>query len=507
MFIDLILGLACLILGGVIALFASRMIAGRKLTVARGKAQELIAEANNTQKEILLETKEEALKIKAAAEAEYRGRRSEIQHEERHLAQREESLARRFEAIERREYNLSAKEKEVENVRTRVKELKQKEEKQLELIAVMSSAEAKEVLIQRMEGEIGEEASRRIRGMENRVKEEAEERARQILVLAMQRCATDVVAEATVSVVSLPSDEMKGRLIGREGRNIRALEHATGVELIIDDTPEVVSLSCFDPVRREIARLSLSRLILDGRIHPARIEEEVQKARAEVETTIRHEGEQAAYKVGVQGLHPELIKLLGRLKYRTSYGQNVLMHSIEVALLAGMIAAELGAKVSIAKKAGLLHDIGKGVDFEIDGPHALIGAQLIERWEKSPEVVKAVAEHHSDADAASLEGVIVSTADAISAARPGARSESLEHYLKRLGTLESIANSFPGVEKSYAVYAGREIRVLVKPDEVDDLVAIRLAQNIAQKIEAGLSYPGQIKVTIIRETRAVGYTK
>jgi ribonuclease Y len=339
------------------------------------------------------------------------------------------------------------------------------------------------------------------------VQEEAEERARRILASAMQHCSTEVVAETATSVISLPSDEMKGRLIGREGRNIRALEYATGVDLIIDDTPETVVLSCFDPVRREIARLSLNRLILDGRIQPARIEEEVQKARGEVEATIRKKGEQAAYKVGVQGLHPELIKLLGRLKYRTSYGQNVLMHSVEVAILASKIASELGAKADIAKKAGLLHDIGKAVDFEVEGPHALIGAGIVKQWEKSPEVVKAIAEHHNEVDSCSLEGIIVSTADAISGSRPGARSDSVEQYLKRLQVLEGIANSFPGVEKSYAVHAGREIRIMVKPGEIDDLGAMRLARDITKKIEESLSYPGQIKVTLIRETRAVEYAK
>ena len=507
MIVNLIVGLACFIFGGVIAFFTRQMIASRKLRLAEKEAQRLLAESQNKQKAILLEAKEAAINIKAEAEASYREHRAELQRQERRLAQREENLERKNETVERREHNIFAKEKESERVRAQVEELKRKQVQQLELIGGISSAEAKELLLQRVDGEIGEEASRRVRAMEARVREEADEKSRRILAQAIQRCATEVVAESTVSVVSLPSDEMKGRLIGREGRNIRALEHATGVELIIDDTPEAVTLSCFDPVRREIARITLNKLILDGRIHPARIEEMVQKVRGEVEATIRAEGEQAASKAEVRGLHPELIKVLGRLKYRFSYGQNVLMHSIETALLAGMIAAEVKARVDIAKKAGLLHDIGKAVDFEVEGPHALIGAELVKQWEKSPEVVSAIAEHHGDVEITTVEGFIVSTADAISGARPGARRESLEKYLQRLEALESIANSFQGVEKSYAIQAGREIRIMVKPEEIDDLGAMRLARDIVKKVEETLNYPGQIKVTVIRETRVVDYAK
>jgi len=506
LFIALI-ALACFALGGVVAFFTKQIAAGRRIRTAEEEARQIVTEASESQKTILLEAKEEAFNIKAEAEASYKDRRAELQRTERRLGQREENLERRDEAVQRRESSISNKEKEVDKARSRAEELRQRQQHELELIANMSSNEAKELLLKRVEGEIGEEASRRVREMEIKVREEADEKARDILSQAIQRCATEVVAETTVSVVPLPSDEMKGRLIGREGRNIRALEHATGVDLIIDDTPEAVTLSCFDPVRREIARLSLTRLILDGRIHPARIEEMVQKSKNEVEATILAEGEQAAVKAGVPGLAPELIKLLGRLKYRYSYGQNVLMHSIEVALLAGMMATEAGAKVNIAKKAGLLHDIGKAVDFEVEGPHALIGADIVKQWEKSPDVVEAVGGHHGEMPMITAESFLVSAADAISGARPGARRESLEQYLKHLEALEGIANGFPGVEKSYAIQAGREIRIMVKPEEIDDLGAMRLARDIVKRVEESLNYPGQIKVTVVRETRAVDYAK
>ena len=502
-----LVALACFVLGGVIALFSRHSIASRKLRSAEEEAQRLVAEATEKQKTVLLEAKEAAFNIKAEAESSYRERRSELQRMERRLGQRDENLDRRDEALQRREGSISNKEREVDRARSRAEELRQRQQHELELIATMTSAEAKELLLQRVESEIGEEASRRVREMEVRIRDECDRKSREILSQAMQRCATEVVAESTVSVVPLPGDEMKGRLIGREGRNIRALEHATGVDLIIDDTPEAVTLSCFDPVRREIARVALERLILDGRIHPARIEEMVQRARDEVEATIRTEGEQAATKASVHGLAPELIKLLGRLKYRFSYGQNVLMHSIEVALLAGMMAAEAGADVELTKKAGLLHDIGKAVDFETEGPHALIGADIVRQWDKSAAVAQAVAEHHGEVEITSAEGFIVSAADAISGARPGARRESLEHYLKHLEALEGIANSFQGVEKSYAIQAGREVRILVKPEDIDDLGAMRLARDVVKKVEESLNYPGQIKVTVIRETRAVDYAK
>jgi len=409
--------------------------------------------------------------------------------------------------VELRGRNLANKEKEIESVRTHLEEVRDKQVKQLELISGMSSDEAKQRLIETMEIEMQEEATRRLREWEVKIREEANEKAQEILSQAIQRCASEVVSETTVATVTLPSDEMKGRLIGREGRNIRALEQATGVDLIIDDTPEAVTLSSFDPVRREVARVALTKLILDGRIHPARIEEVVAKAKEEVDTTIYSAGEEAAYQAGVHGLCPELIRLLGRLKYRTSYGQNVLAHSIEVAYLAAMIAGELGANVAIARKAGLLHDIGKAVDREVEGNHAAIGADLVKQWEKSPEVVQGIAEHHFETETTSIWGFIVSAADAISGARPGARRESLEGYLKRLKALEDIASGFKGVEKSFAIQAGREIRILVKPEEIDDLAAMRLARDIVKKIEEGLQYPGQIKVTVLRETRAIDYAK
>ena len=502
-----LVGLACFVVGGAVVFLARQMIASRRARTAAEEAQKLIAEAQEKQKAILLEAKEAAINMKAEAEASYRETRTELQKLERRLTQKEENLEHRDEALQRRDHNITAKERESDRTRARVEELRQKQQQQLEMVASMSSAEAKEFLLQRVDNEIRDEASRRVREMETAVKEESDKKARDILSQAIQRCASDVVAESTVSVVPLPGDEMKGRLIGREGRNIRALEHATGVDLIIDDTPGTVTLSSFDPVRREIARIALERLILDGRIHPARIEEMVQKARNEVETTIRTEGEQAANRAGVQGVPIELIKMLGRLKYRFSYGQNVLTHSVEVAILAGMIATEAKANIEISKRAGLLHDLGKAADFETAGPHAQIGADIVKQWEKSPDVVLAIAAHHGEVEMSTAESFIVSAADAISGARPGARRSALEQYLKHLEALESIANSFTGVERSYAIQAGREIRIMVKPEEIDDIGSMRLARDIAKKVEESLNYPGQIKVTVIRETRVVDYAK
>ena len=503
-FFSFIIGI---IFGGMAVFLGRRMVINRQLRIAQRKANKIVTDATLEAKDVLHEAKQEATKLKTTADTERRELRAELQRQENRLSQKNDTLERKLESVEHRERNLVNKEKEMESAQAHLHEIRDKQLKQLELISGMSSTEAKESLLAAMEVEMQEEASRRLRQWDAKLKEEAGMKAQEILSQAMQRSASEIVSEMTVSAVPIPNDEMKGRLIGREGRNIRALEQATGVDLIIDDTPEAVTLSSFDPVRREIARVALNKLILDGRIHPARIEEVVAKAKEEVEATIQSAGEQAAYEVGVPGLRPELIKVLGRLKYRTSYGQNVLAHSIETAYLAGMIAGELGANVAVAKKAGLLHDIGKAIDREVEGTHAAIGADLIKQWDKSSEIAQAVAEHHGEADTTSVMGFIIAAADAISSARPGARRESLDSYLKRLEALEEIANSFKGVEKSFAIQAGREIRILVKPEEIDDLGAMKLARDIVKKIEEGMEYPGQIKVTVLRETRAIDYAR
>jgi len=495
------------VLGGAVIFLFRRMSVNRLIKVAQRRATKIGLEAKDEAKTIIDQAKLEADKIRSAAENEYRERRNEIQRQENRLLSKTENLERKLEGVAQRERALNNKEKSLETLRTQMEDAKAREVKQLETIAAMSAQEAKEILLQRVEGEMKEEGARRLREWEMKLKEEADLKAQDILAQVIQRSASEITSETTVVSVPLPSDEMKGRLIGREGRNIRALEQATGVALIVDDTPEAVTLSSFDPVRREIARVALTKLILDGRIHPARIEEVVKKAEEEVDAEIQAAGEQAAYRVGIQGLRPEIIKLLGRLKYRTSYGQSVLEHSVEVAYMAGMIAAELGANINLAKKSGLLHDIGKAVDREVEGTHAAIGADLVKQWEKSPEVVAGIAEHHLETSNTSLWGFIVAAADAISSARPGARRESLENYIKRLKALEDIANSFKGVDKSFAIQAGREIRILVKPEEIDDLGAMRLARDIVKKIEEGMEYPGQIRVTVLRETRAVDYAK
>jgi ribonuclease Y len=495
------------LIAGVIGLFLfRRVLFNRQLRIAERKAVKMVADARTEAKNVLEDAQKESKRITTAAENDYRERRSEVQKQENRLNQKSETLDRKQESVEQRERAVINQEKEIETVKKEVTELKDKELKQLEEISKMTSAEAKKALLDTMEVEMQSEASRRIHQWEIKLKEEADQKAQEILAVAIQRSASEIVSETTVSTVPLPNDEMKGRLIGREGRNIRALEQATGVDLIIDDTPEAVTISSFDPVRREIARVALNRLIQDGRIHPARIEEMAAKAKSDVEAEIQRAGEQAALNLAVQ-LHPELIKLLGRLKYRTSYGQNALEHSVEVAYLAGMIASEIGANVNTAKKVGLLHDIGKAIDREVEGTHAAIGADLVKQWEKSPEVYKGVSEHHLETSDTSIWGYIASAADAISSARPGARRESLESYLKRLKALEDIADSFKGVEKSYAIQAGREVRILVKPEAIDDLGAMRLARDIVKKIEETLDYPGQIKVTVLRETRAVDYAK
>ncbi len=495
------------IFGGMALLLSRGMMANRQIRIAQRKAAKIVAEANLEAKDALHETRKEVGRVKSISDAEHRERRTELQRQENRLTQKEATLEHKLEDAEQRERNLASKKKEVESIRANLEEVKEKQLKQLELISDMSSDEAKQALFEKIEIEMQAEVARRLREWETKIKEEADEKAQDILAQVIQRSASEIVSETTASVVPLPSDEMKGRLIGREGRNIRALEQATGVDLIIDDTPEAVTLSSFDPVRREVARVSLNKLILDGRIHPARIEEVVAKAKEEVDATIYSAGEQAAHQVGVHGLNPELIKLLGRLKYRTSYGQNVLAHSLETAYLAGMIASELKVNTGLAKKAGLLHDIGKAVDREVEGTHAAIGADLIKQWDKSKEVAQGAAEHHFETSDTSIWGFIVSAADAISSARPGARRESLENYLKRLRALEDIADGFKGIEKSYAIQAGREVRILVKPEEIDDLAAMRLARDIVKKIEESLAYPGQIKVTVLRETRAIDYAK
>jgi len=499
-------GLA-LVLGGVVGYFARQMIANQQIRNTRKEAERLLDEATTKYNELLRAAREEAIKVSNAAEAENKERRLEIQRIEKRVSQKEEALERKIESIERRERDLESAKKDIEKITAELRTVREKQLAKLESISGTSSEEAKELLFQTLKQEVEEEASQQVRVWEAQIKEEADEKVREILATAIQRCATDVVSETTISAVPLPSDEMKGRLIGREGRNIRALEQATGVDLIIDDTPETVTISSFDPVRREVARLALSKLILDGRIHPARIKEIVDKTKTEVEAAVRSEGERAAYEAGVPGLHPELIKLLGQLKFRTSYGQNVLLHSLEVSHLAGMLASEIGANVNVARKAGLLHDIGKAVDYQMEGPHALIGADLVKQWDKNPTVVQAIAEHHGEATASSVIGFIVAAADAISGSRPGARRESLEQYIKRVKELEDIAGGFPGVEKSFAIQAGREVRVLVKPDKVDDLAAVRLARDISKKIEESLTYPGQIKIVVIRETTAIDYAK
>ncbi|OGO55865.1 MAG: ribonuclease Y [Chloroflexi bacterium RBG_16_72_14] len=481
--------------------------AGQSLKSAQDKSARIVAEARAQQKDMILEAKDEKLRLQREAEEEARVKRAEMQSLERRLIARDEQLDQRADLLEEKSRKINDRERDLERERGELTRLSQERVVALERVSGLSAEDAKAMLLDAIRDEAEHDAVKLARSIERRAREEAQEKAREIIVTAMQRVAADHTAEHTVTVVHLPSDEMKGRIIGREGRNIRALEQATGVDLIIDDTPETVVLSGFDPVRRETARLALTKLIADGRIHPGRIEEVVNKAKAEVELVIRQAGEQAAYDAGVPGLPPEMVKLLGRLKYRTSYGQNVLLHCVETSHLAAIIAAELGADVQAAKIGGLLHDIGKAVDHEVEGPHAAIGAQIAQKHNMPFKVVNGIAAHHQEVEFSCIEAPIVQVADAISASRPGARGETMETYVKRLEDLQAIAESFTGVERSFAVQAGREVRILVRPEEIDDLSASRLARDIVRKIEDSLTYPGQIKVTVIRETRAVEYAK
>jgi ribonuclease Y len=493
--------------GAVLGFVARSMWASQAIKAAKAEASRIEAEARTRQKELILEAKDEKLRLTREAEDEARSRRTELTGMERRLIQRDEQLDQRSEMLEQRDRKLLERERELDKTREELAKAHQEQVEALERASGMSAEDAKNVLMEAVRAEAEHDAVKIARAIERAAREEAQDKARDIVLTAMQRVAADHTAEHTVSVVHLPSDEMKGRIIGREGRNIRALEQATGVDLIIDDTPETVVLSGYDPVRREVARIALTKLLADGRIHPGRIEEVVAKARAEVDLVIRQAGETAAYEAGVPGLPAEIIKLLGRLKYRTSYGQNVLNHVVETSRLAAVIAAEIGADVQIAKMGGLLHDIGKAVDHEVEGPHAAIGAQIAQRHNLPFKVVNGIAAHHQEVEYACLEAPIVQVADAISASRPGARGESMDTYVKRLEDLQAIAESFGGVERSFAVQAGREVRILVRPEEIDDLTATRLARDIVKKIEEQLTYPGQIKVTVIRETRAVEYAK
>ena len=482
-----------------------------KIGNAENKAREIIDDAVKTaeakKKESLLEIKEESIKNKNELERESKERRSELQRYEKRVLSKEEALDKRSEAIEKREASFTAKEEQLKQREKKVDELSQQRVQELERISGLTSEQAKEYLLKTVEEDVKHDTAKMIKEMEAQAKEEADKKAKEYVVTAIQRCAADHVAETTISVVQLPNDEMKGRIIGREGRNIRTLETLTGVELIIDDTPEAVVLSGFDPIRREVARIALEKLIVDGRIHPARIEEMVEKAQKEVDSMIREEGESAALEVGVHGIHPELIKLLGRMKFRTSYGQNALKHSIEVAQLSGLLAGEIGLDVRVAKRAGLLHDIGKSIDHDVEGSHIQIGVDLCRKYKESATVINAVEAHHGDVEPESLIACVVQAADTISAARPGARRETLETYTNRLKQLEDIANQFKGVEKSFAIQAGREIRVMVVPEQVSDADMVLLARDIAKQVEFELEYPGQIKVNVIRESRVTDYAK
>lgn len=509
-----------LIVLGVIALVVISFFLGvgyrkrvgeKEISSAEEEATRIINEAirsgESRKKEMLIEAKDEIHKSRNEYEKEVKERRSELSKQERRLQQKEESLDKKSDAFERKEEELNRRLAEIAQTKTQISEIKQQHLATLEQISGLTQEQAKQYLLESVENEVRHESAMKIKEIEAQLKENADEKAREILSIAIQRCAADHAAEATVSVVPLPNDEMKGRIIGREGRNIRTLETITGVDLIIDDTPEAITVSSFDPVRREIARLALEKLIADGRIHPTRIEDMVEKARKEVDRTIREEGERACYETGVHNLNPELVKILGRQKYRTSYGQNVLNHSIEVAHIAGLMASELGVDVTLAKRAGLLHDLGKSIDHEVEGSHVQLGADLARKYKENPVVVNAIEAHHGDVEPKTVIAVLVQAADAVSAARPGARRENVENYIRRLEKLEELTGSYPGVEKAFAIQAGREVRIMVKPEEVTEDNMILLARDIAKKIEAELEYPGQIKINVIRETKAVEYAK
>jgi len=503
-------------LGAIVALVAGYYIGSTRnkvrfeesLRAQKETSEQRLLEAQEQQHQTFREARDETARFRATMERENAERRSELQRQERRLQQKEENFDRKIDTLEQREHKLSTKERDLERAWEELEQFKRQQIAELERIGRLNEEQAKTILFERLESQAHADAAQRIRMIEEQARETAEARAREIITLAIQRCASDQVAEAVVSVVPLPNDEMKGRIIGREGRNIRALEAATGIDLIIDDTPEAVILSGFDPVRREVARVALTKLILDGRIHPARIEDVVAKARQEIDAIVREAGENAAMEANVHGLQPELLKILGRLHFRTSYGQNVLAHSVEVSILAATMAHELGADVNVCKTAALLHDMGKAIDQEVEGPHAIIGGEVARRFGKAPKIIHAMVAHHaSETEPQTLEAAIVQAADAISAARPGARRETIDLYIKRLEALEHIANSFTGVEKSFAIQAGREVRIIVKPEEVDEYAASRLASDIAHKIEENLDYPGQIKVCVVRETRSVDYAR
>ena len=514
--ISFLLGIAGgLIVGGVIFFILGvtyrKKVAEKEIGSAEEEAKRIINEAikggENKKREMLLEAKEEIHKTRTEQERENKERRNELQKQERRLQQKEESLDKKLDIHEKKEEELAKKVAAVQKQQDEVTLIKKGQLEMLEKISGMTQEEAKTYLLNNVESEVRHETAMKIKEIEAQLKDEAEEKGREIIATAIQRCAADHAAETTVSVGPLPNDEMKGRIIGREGRNIRTLETITGVDLIIDDTPEAITVSSFDPVRREVARLALEKLIADGRIHPTRIEDMVEKARREVDHTIKLEGERATFETGIHNLHPELIKLLGRQKYRTSYGQNVLNHSIEVAHIAGLLASELGVDVTLAKRAGLLHDLGKSVDHEMEGSHVQLGVELARKYKENPIVVNAIEAHHGDVEPQSIVACLVQAADAISAARPGARRENVENYIRRLEKLEELTNSFPGVDKSYAIQAGREVRIMVKPEEVSEDSMILLAHDLARKIESELEYPGQIKINVIRETKAVDYAK